>query len=153
MGLTASVAAAPPMLPEKRGLERPEAPSVRAHVVLPVVLPGARDARVVTDVQTFYDATTLEGTKHTIAATGVRQQLGRRVWVQAAGGVARTSYRFDRGLPCSGAMPAFLAGIGANLGNPATTSAEIGLRGWTGVSGGNTRSIHVVALTFDLRWR
>ena len=125
---------------------RSDNPGISITAELPLRLQGTQRTRLVTEVQTFFHATAHDGTKHTIATAGVRRTFGGRYWVQAIGGLARTSYRFDRGIPCSGAIPAFLVGMGASLGQ----GIELGLRGWSGINIADEARIHVVALAFEM---
>lgn len=143
MGVCALANAEPPQMPPP--VHKADPPAVDAHVQLP-----ARSGRafVVTDVQAYGDQAHHLGQKHTIAAAGVRQPVGGPLWVQASVGMGRTSYKFDRGLPIGGAMPAFLVSAGATL-----RSTEIGLRGWSAPNGGvRGRGINVVQLAFQMQF-
>jgi len=143
MGLTGVAKGEPPVLPPPS--QRVDAPAVDAHLALP-----QRDVRaiVVTDIQAYGDQAHHLGQKHTIAAAGVRQPIGGPLWVQGSVGMARTSYKFDTGLPIGGAMPAFMLSAGATF-----AGSEIGLRGWSSINGGvRGRGIQVVAVAFQLRF-
>jgi hypothetical protein len=143
VGLTASAAADPEVGAPRM---RTDNPPISIDAELPLRLRGTQQTRLVTDVQTFYDSGSYDGTKHTIATTGIRRIFAKRYWVQATGGLARTSYRFDRGIPCSGAVPAFMAGVGATLGK----DIELGLRAWSGIDIADEARIHVVAVAFEM---